>query len=57
MFDNLDDPTDDIQKFDAGQPLTEKPGKGQKVRVGTRKLLFSSEGESRVEEVIFLFRR
>ena len=32
MFDNLDDPTDDIQKFDAGQPLTEKPGKGQKVR-------------------------
>ena len=57
MFDNLDDPTDDIQKFDAGQPLTEKPGKGQKVRGGSMKLLFSSEGESRVHEVIVLYRR
>ena len=57
MFDNLDDPTDDIQKFDAGQPLTEKPGKGQKVRGGSMKLLFSSEGESRVKTVIVLYRR
>jgi hypothetical protein len=31
VFDNLDDPIEDIQKFDAGQRVTEAPDKGIKV--------------------------